>query len=135
MNTLDWAFVERILKFGVVGSLCFVIDFGTTYVCKERLRLNKFIANAIGFIISVMVNYTLNKYWTFQATNSATGVEFLKFIAITSFALIINSIIIYLLNVKIKMNFYLCKLVAVFVVMFFNYSMHSLYTFAQNTSQ
>lgn len=134
MEQLDWQFLERILKFGIVGSISFVIDFGTTYFCKERLKVNKFIANAIGFVISVIVNFSLNKYWTFNTTTSNYGVEFIKFIAITSFALIINSILIYLFNSKIKMNFYLSKLIAVFIVMFFNYSMHSIYTFNVQTA-
>jgi putative flippase GtrA len=126
---LDWIFIERLVKFGIVGSISFVIDFGLTYFGKEKLKLNKFIANTIGFIFSVGVNFMLNKYWTFQSMDTNFGVQFAKFITIASFALIINSIIIYLLNVKIRMNFYFSKLIAVFIVMFFNYSMNTLYTF------
>lgn len=126
---IDWIFIERLLKFGVVGSISFVIDFSLTYFGKEKLKLNKFVANTIGFVFSVWVNFLLNKFWTFQSMDTNLGLQFAKFVTIASFALIINSIIIYLLNVKIRMNFYFSKLIAVFIVMFFNYSMNTLYTF------
>lgn len=127
---LDREFIERILKFGTVGAFSFIIDFGLTYFCKEKLRFNKFIANATGFIVSVIINFTLNRLWTFQAHGSAIELQFIKFLTIASFALILNSTIIYILNTKIRLNFYISKFIAVFVVMFYNYSMNALITFS-----
>lgn len=129
MGSLDQAFIFRILKFGTVGLISFVIDFGLTYIFKEKLKFNKFLANTIGFLISAIFNFTLNRMWTFESHAGDIELQFIKFISIASFALILNSIIIYLLNVKIRFNFYLSKLVAVFVVMFYNYSMNALFTF------
>jgi|JI9StandDraft_1071089.scaffolds.fasta_scaffold169546_2 putative flippase GtrA len=129
MQWLDREFIERIAKFGTVGLLCFFIDFGLTYFFKEKLKFNKFTANAIGFLVSVIVNFTLNRIWTFQSNTADIETQFMKFISIASFALVINSVIIYLLNVKIRFNFYLSKLIAVFIVMFYNYSMNALFTF------
>lgn len=129
--TIDWNFLARVAKFGTVGAISFVIDFGLTYFCKEKLKFNKFVANAIGFIVSVLVNFSLNRFWTFQSNTNDIGIQFLKFIAIASFALVLNTIIIYLLNSKIRLNFYLSKAMAVFIVMFYNYSMNSLFTFTR----
>jgi putative flippase GtrA len=129
MQLLDGEFIERIAKFGTVGLLCFFIDFGLTYLFKEKLKFNKFTANSIGFLVSVIVNFTLNRIWTFQSNTADIETQFMKFISIASFALVINSVIIYLLNVKIRFNFYLSKLIAVFIVMFYNYSMNALFTF------
>lgn len=129
MTWLDKELLWRICKFGIVGGICFVIDFAVTYFCKETMKFNKFIANAMGFIVSVLVNFTLNRIWTFQSNSADIQLQFLKFIAISGFALLISSIIIYLLNVKIRLNFYLSKLIAIFIVMFYNYSMQALFTF------
>jgi putative flippase GtrA len=129
MFGLDQDFIYRILKFGTVGFFCFFIDFGLTYVFKEKLKLNKFTANTIGFLTSAVVNFTLNRMWTFESDSHDIEMQFIKFISIASFALILNSVIIYLLNVKIRFNFYLSKLLAVFFVMFYNYSMNALFTF------
>lgn len=131
---IDWILIERLVKFGTVGSISFVIDFGLTYYCKERLKLNKFVANAIGFLVSVCFNFMLNKYWTFHSIQSDFGMQFAKFMTIACFSLIFNTFIVYLLHSKIRMNFYLSKMIAVFCGMFFNYSMNSLYTFTPSPS-
>jgi putative flippase GtrA len=135
MLGFETEFIYRILKFGTVGLFCFFIDLAITYLFKEKFRFNKFTANAIGFLVSVVINFTLNRIWTFQSTTADVEMQFMKFITITSFALIINSIIIYLLNVKIRFNFYLSKVIAVFVVMFYNYSMSALFTFTNEANK
>jgi putative flippase GtrA len=129
MQFVDREFIERILKFGTVGAISFVIDFGLTYFLKEKLKQNKFIANSTGFIISATINFIINRYWTFHSIQDDMSVQFIKFIAIASFALLLNTVIIYILNTKIRLNFYISKLIAVFIVMFYNYSMNALFTF------
>lgn len=133
-DILDLEFVTRLLKFGMVGAFCFVIDFGLTYFSKEKMRINKFIANSFGFCVSVICNFTLNRIWTFHSVSKDIELQFVKFIAIASFGLILSTILIYLLNEKIRMNFYLSKMVAVFIVMFYNYSMNSYFTFTNMVS-
>lgn len=129
--TLNQAFIFKIIKFGIVGFLGFVIDFGLTYVFKEKLKMNKFVANALGFLISAVVNFTVNRIWTFENHNPDLAMQFGKFMAIASVALMLNSLIIYILNGKIRINFYVSKIIAVLFVMFYNFIMNSLFTFVK----
>jgi putative flippase GtrA len=129
--TLNQAFIFKIIKFGIVGFLGFVIDFGLTYLFKEKMKMNKFVANAMGFIISAIVNFTVNRMWTFQNHNPDLALQFGKFMAIASVALMLNSLIIYILNGKIRINFYVSKIIAVLFVMFYNFIMNSLFTFVK----
>ena len=48
--TIDKFFILKFLKFGVVGFSGVFVDFGITWLCKEKIRLNKYLSNAIGFI-------------------------------------------------------------------------------------
>ena len=59
----------KFLKFTAVGFAGLIVDFSTTYFLKEIIKINKFIANAIGFIIAASVNYILNRIWTFESNN------------------------------------------------------------------
>ncbi len=129
--TLNQAFILKIIKFGIVGFLGFIIDFGLTYIFKEKLKMNKFVANALGFLISAVVNFTVNRMWTFQNHNPNLALQFGKFMAIASVALMLNSLIIYILNGKIRINFYVSKIIAVLFVMFYNFIMNSLFTFVK----
>ena len=129
--TLNQAFIFKIIKFGIVGFLGFVIDFGLTFVFKEKLKMNKFVANALGFLISAVVNFTVNRIWTFENHNPDLGMQFGRFMTIASVALMLNSLIIYILNGKIRINFYVSKIIAVLFVMFYNFIMNSLFTFVK----
>ena len=49
--------IEQFLKFCIVGGSGVFVDFGITYLCKEWLRLNKYVANSLGFLCASTTNY------------------------------------------------------------------------------
>lgn len=53
--------IIKFLKFGAIGFSGVFVDFGVTYAFKELLGVDKFIANAIGFITASSGNYALNR--------------------------------------------------------------------------
>jgi len=59
----------KILKFGVVGISGIAVDFGITYLLKEKLGIQKYVSNSIGFISAASSNYYLNRIWTFKSQN------------------------------------------------------------------
>jgi len=122
--------IFKILKFGVVGFSGVVIDFGLTYLGKEKLKIQKFVANAIGFLTAATSNYYFNRIWTFKSNNPEVVIEFTNFFIVSLFGLGINSLVLWILNVKFKMNFYVSKLIAIVVTTFWNFVANYLYTFA-----
>lgn len=120
----------KILKFGVVGMSGMVIDFSTTYLCKEKLKIHKYISNAIGFTCAASWNYVFNRIWTFESHNPAVGYEFFRFFVVSLIGLGINTLILWLLVSKLKQHFYLSKLFAIGVVMIWNFFVNWLVTFA-----
>lgn len=123
-------YVLKFLKFGIVGCLGTLIDFGTTYLCKEIFKLNKFLSNAIGFTLAASCNYILNRVWTWQSTSTEVGIEYLKFFGVSIVGLGLNTFIIYLLNEKFKLNFWWSKVLATGVVMLWNFFANNFFTFA-----
>lgn len=126
---IDKLLVSKFLKFGVVGCSGMIIDFGTTYLCKEILRINKFVSNAIGFVIAATSNYFLNRIWTFESSEGV-GVQYLQFMVVSIIGLGINSLVLYLLNEKMRWNFYLSKLFAIGITTIWNFFANLLFTFA-----
>ena len=53
----------QFIKFCVVGGTGVVVDFGITFLFKEKLKLNKYIANSLGFMAAASTNYLLNRWW------------------------------------------------------------------------
>ncbi|MDY6326944.1 MAG: GtrA family protein [Bacteroidales bacterium] len=121
--------ILKFLKFSVVGFSGTAVDFGVTWLCKEKLGLNKYLSNSLGFILAATNNYIWNRVWTFQSTNSNISAEYGKFFLVSLAGLGINNLIIYLLHGKLNLNFYLSKVFAIGVVMFWNFTMNYFFTF------
>ena len=82
--------IEQFFKFCVVGGSGVFVDFGVTYLCKEWLKLNKYVANSLGFLCASTSNYILNRIWTFQNENPDITGQYLRFLGIAAVGLVIN---------------------------------------------
>jgi putative flippase GtrA len=119
----------KFIKFCVVGFTGMGIDFGTTWLLKEKIRINKYIANSAGFVIAATSNYIWNRLWTFQSENSHIAEEYFLFIIISVAGLGINNLLVYIFSDRMKFNFYLSKLFAIAVVTLWNFVMNLIITF------
>lgn len=124
---MDW--IVKFLKFGVVGFSGMIIDFGVTWLCKEKLRINKFVANSCGFTLAVINNYLLNRIWTFESQNPHWQEELGKFIGVSLIGLLLNNLLLFLFHSKMKLNFYVAKAIAIGCVMIWNFGVNMVFTF------
>lgn len=121
--------IQKFIKFCVVGGTGVGVDFGLTYTFKEKVKVNKYIANTIGFTVAASTNYVLNRIWTFHSHNPHYMMEYSKFIIISMIGLAINTLVLWFFVSKVKFNFYLSKLIAIGVVTVWNFIMNLLFTF------
>lgn len=127
---LNKEFLLKFLKFGAVGFSGVLVNFGVTWFFKEVCKFNKYLSNILGFIAAATTNYLLNRWWTFQSTNPQVGAEYAKYFLISVVGLGIDTLTVYLLNGKLKWNFYLSKVFAVGAAMVWNFFGNLLFTFA-----
>lgn len=119
----------KFLKFGAVGLSGMVIDFFFTWLCKEKLRWNKFLSNSIGFTLAAISNYVLNRIWTFESENPDVAGEFFSFVLVSVIGLGLNNLFLYVFHEKLKINFYLAKVFAIGLVTIWNFAANYLITF------
>lgn len=119
----------NLFKYGIVGISGIFIDFGITWFLKEKIRSNKYLANASGFSVAVISNFLLNKYWTFQNHSPNQGWQFLLFLLIAVVGLLLNFILIKFIHGKKKVPFYTAKILAIGIVFCWNYCANTLITF------
>jgi len=129
MNSTYWTILMRFIRFGIVGASGMIVDFGITWLCKEKLRWNKYLSNSLGFVIAATNNYLWNRVWTFESESQAVAREYISFVVIAIIGLGLNNLIIYLLHDKLRLNFYLSKLIAIGCVTLWNFSMNYVFTF------
>jgi putative flippase GtrA len=128
----------------MVGFSGLFIDFFITYIFKEKLKANKFLSNALGFMLGSTNNYFINKLWTFEDTSTNYGIQYSQFLLISLMGLGLNTLIIYFLNQPkntkfsigkykfelISVNFYWAKFTASFLVAFWNFFANQYFTFS-----
>ena len=121
--------VQKVLKFALVGLSGMCVDFFITWLCKEKFRFNKYVANSLGFSIAVINNFFWNLRWTFHATGSNTSSYFLKFAMFSVIGLGLNNLFVFLFNDKLGINFYIAKAMAIVCVFIWNFSANNFLNF------
>jgi len=123
--------ILRIFKFGLVGCIGIIIDFSITFILKEKLKFPKLVANAIGFSLAVLNNFLLNRVWTFNSNEDQILYQFSKFILVSVIGLLINTLVIYILNQRKGLNFYVSKIIAIGFVFIWNFTINFLFIFTK----
>ena len=121
--------IVKFIKFIIVGFSGLIIDFSITFLCKEKIKLDRYVSNSIGFILAAGSNYIFNRIWTFGSNNPEIAIEFSSFIFVSIVGLIINNSILWLLHNRVDLNFYLSKFGAIMVTTFWNFFANYFYTF------
>ena len=80
-KNLNNKLIKQIIKFGIVGVIAFIVDYGTLVILKELFNINLFISTEIAFIISVIVNYILSIKFVFDVKNKNNN--FIPFIILS----------------------------------------------------
>ena len=148
---------ERFTKFLVVGTLGFVIDFGTLTFLVEVVGLPGLVAentqfaeivglvlaNTISFTLAVISNFTLNRFWTYPESRSVRKrVQLPQFTVVSIAGLLINNLI-FAISVPIfsrlittldiipdSFEAYIpAKVVATIVVLFWNFFVNRYWTY------
>lgn len=122
-------FNHKLIRFALVGTGGLIIDFSITWIFKEIFFLQPLYANAIGFCIAVVSNYSFNKIWTFQSETKNILNQFFKFLAISMIGLFLNTSILWSLQYLNNMRFYFNKGLATALVVLWNYFANSRITF------
>lgn len=120
---------SKIFQFGAVGFTGVIIDLGVTWILKEQFYFNPYLASCFGFTIAVLNNYILNKYWTFQEKGKLSLSQFLGFLFVSIGGLILNTYCVKFCHGILGIDFYLSKLIAIGVVVAWNFIANSLFVF------
>jgi putative flippase GtrA len=119
--------IDKLIKFCIVGGAGMIIDFAVTYVLKEKIKIQRYVASSIGFACAVSLNYYLNRVWTFESSNPVTQ-EYALFVIFSMVGLVIN---VFFINVfeRLGTNFYFAKFFAIVITASWNFFSNYLYNF------
>ena len=121
-----------LIKFSISGLAGVITNFSLCAILKEYFKINKYFSNSFALANALILNFFLNRIWTFEQSNDEILIQMFKYFFVVVVSVVINHLIVHVCNEKFKMNFYLSKIFAVGVLFLWNFSMHYLYTFASN---
>ena len=122
--------INQLLKFGLVGGIAFLIDYGLLFICTEWFGIYYFISSIISFSVSVIFNYIASVLWVFDVDQEKSKTKnFIIFIALSIVGLGINQIIMYYGVEVLNLYYMLIKLIATFIVMIFNFITRKMFFF------
>lgn len=82
--------LTRLFRFGVIGSLGFVWDTGTTYAAKGLIGLLP--ATLLAFVVAATLNWVANRLWTFRDRSCHRSLfrQWLLYMAANSLGFLLN---------------------------------------------
>lgn len=114
--------ISQIFRFGIVGVVCTIIDFGVMIFLKEIVDVHYLFASGISFAVSVVINYLLSMRFVFRGKKDSSKVkEFIIFVVLSIIGLGINQVIMWISVDGIGISYVLSKVGATGIVMVYNF--------------
>lgn len=123
----------QFLRYLVTGGLAFVVDFGLFALCLYVFDWHYLLANLVGLVAGLVLNYTLSIFWVFTACKRTF--EKKKVAEFTLFALVgfagvgINQLLMYAMVDGVGLDEMLSKIIAAVLVLMWNFGARKLMLF------
>lgn len=115
-------------KFFSVGALATACQYCLLITFVELLQADKVLASATSYVISAVLNYTLNYYFTFKSDQHHLH-SALKFTLVAAVGAAINTILFAALVYQLEVNYIVAQLISTLVVMLWNFTLSAKWTF------
>ena len=112
VDTAGFLYRHSFVRYVFVGGSTFIIDLGLLVVLHEHLNLPLAVATTISYWTAIAYNFTLNRSWTFSATDKKNLSKHLIFyLALLGFNYLFTVIFVSVASHHI--NYALAKVIAV----------------------
>lgn len=117
--------LTQFLRYLFTGGLAFVADFGLFALCLRVLEWHYLLANLVGLIAGLVINYIISVRWVFAGCKRNFGdarkIEFSIFSIIGILGVGFNQLLMLLLVGYGNFNEMLSKIVAAGIVLIYNF--------------
>lgn len=114
-----------------------IVDYLVMIGCTELLHIHYTISIVVGGFIGAIVNFTINRNWTFEA-KGARGkdeltVQVLKFASMVGGSILLKSTGTYLLTEGVRIDYKVSRIIVdIMVSLGFNYTLQRYWVFKKN---
>jgi len=105
--------LQRIIRFSIVGGISTVVNYTCFILIYKVLQLHYILSSSIGYIIGLLVGYSLNKNWTFVKKVIIGKSYFFQYSIAQIMGLIFCQILLYILVEAFKIDPLLANVIAI----------------------
>ncbi len=110
-----------------------IIDYLIMIACTELLLFHYTVSIVFGGIIGAIVNFSINRYWTYQSTESKVETQLVKFILIVAGSIFLKSSGTYLLTTFLMVDYKISRIITdIFVSFGFNFVLQKYWVFRKS---
>ncbi len=114
--------IAQFMKFGVVGVIAFVIDYGLMVFLTEVFGVPYLISTTISFAVSVVFNYVASMRYVFKRKDDMSRRrEFIIFIILSIIGLGLNDLFMWLMVDFASIDYRISKIVVTVLVAIWNF--------------
>lgn len=110
-----------------------VLDYIVMIACTELLHIHYTISILISGTIGAILNFSLNRYWTFkakQADQSPVGKQLIRFCTMVAGSVLLKALGTYILTTWLKLDYKISRLIIdIIVSLGFNYVLQKFWVF------
>ena len=114
--------LAQFMKFGIVGVMAFVIDYGFMIFLTEVFGVPYLISTTVSFIVSVIFNYFASMRFVFKRKDDMSRKrEFIIFVVLSVIGLVIDDVFMWLMVDFLYIDYRISKIVVTFIVAVWNF--------------
>ena len=114
--------IAQLMKFGVVGVIAFIIDYGLMVLLTEAFGIDYLVSATVSFTVSVIFNYIASMRYVFRHREGMSKRrEFIIFVTLSVLGLLINDLIMWVGTGLWGISYLITKIVATVIVMVWNF--------------
>ena len=125
----------QFVRYLVTGGLAFAVDYGLFVLCYDKFELHYLIANLVGLVAGLVINYIMSVVWVFseckRVLENKKTAEFGIFAVVGIAGIGINQLLMYLMVGNLDWNAKVSKIVAAALVLMWNFGARKLMLFRE----
>lgn len=119
---MDKRLISQMLRFAIVGTLAFLVDFGFLIFFTEVFHVDYLISATLSFTISVIFNYIVSMKFVFTHKDGMSKRrEFMIFVVLSVIGLVLNDVLMWACVDLFTIDYRLAKLIATIMVTAYNF--------------